>query len=147
MNYKKGFTLIELLVVIAIIGILSAVVMSSLGDARNKGADTAIIATLNNLRTIAVQFSNENAGFSYTGLLAVQRFKDGLDAATKDSGTAVYSGVGSDGNSWAVVAKLKKANVWYCVDHAEHSATTTNTYTSASFCTGANPSVCVCPTS
>ena len=37
--YKKGFTLIELLVVIAIIGILSAVVLTSLNSSRDKAQD------------------------------------------------------------------------------------------------------------
>lgn len=49
---NRGFTVLELLVVIAIIGILSAIVLTSVTNSRDKAKDSAI---LSNMRTIMTQ--------------------------------------------------------------------------------------------
>ena len=64
---KKAFTLIELLVVIAIIGTLSAMVLVSLGSARNKAKDARVSGAISQYRAGSEMYNASNNGFG-TGL-------------------------------------------------------------------------------
>jgi prepilin-type N-terminal cleavage/methylation domain-containing protein len=60
---KRGFTLIELLVVIAIIGILSSVVLASLGTARLKARDATRISDLKNVQLALELYFDSNQSY------------------------------------------------------------------------------------
>ncbi len=63
---KKGFTLIELLVVIAIIGILSAVVLTSLNSSRDKAQDTKKVNDVKQI-ALALELGRSQATGNFVG--------------------------------------------------------------------------------
>jgi len=63
MTSKKGFTLIELLVVIAIIGILSGLIIVSMGGAQNSAKDARIKTSMDQMRTVGALYYNTNGTY------------------------------------------------------------------------------------
>jgi prepilin-type N-terminal cleavage/methylation domain-containing protein len=91
LSRSKGFTLIELLVVIAIIGLLAAVVLASVGTARNKGVDAAVKSNLDNARAAAELYASNNSN-SYANVCSVGSSASPAGIATIVGGAATTTG-------------------------------------------------------
>ena len=101
---EHGFTLLELLVVIAIIAILAAVVLVSMSQSKDKGADAGVRSNLINARSQAeVFFTNSNR--SYEGVCndtSIGIFKQ-VQAAAKAYGVTPRSTyLDSDVGAWNI---------------------------------------------
>lgn len=118
---NKGFTLIELLVVIAIIGILSGIVLTSLGSARTKAKRSSAIASMSSMRAEA-ELGVDSSGNYVTDVCsngATGTVGKLLAAANAQNvGTAVCAQSGASGAtslSWAAEINLG-TNDYFCVD-------------------------------
>lgn len=130
---NKGFTLLELLVVIAIIGILTTIIIASLGSSRDKAKDSKAISQLSSMRTQAELYRSTygNYGPNTTncddpGTLFGPGQPESLNALIQDLG--YYSGaVGCyvDPDKWGVVVRTSDNNLW-CTDSTYNQVVSAN---------------------
>lgn len=135
--FRAGFTLIELLVVIAIIGVLATVILAVTGSARTKGADAAVKANLQSVRTQSgVFYANNNLSYLPSGgstfaiavCPAYNAAGTNMLSRDRNMADAIAEATSKGGNSnrcynsatvWAVAVGLKSsATASWCVDSA-----------------------------
>ncbi len=146
-NSQKGFTLIELLVVIAIVGILSAVVLASLGSAKSKGDDASIQATLKSVTNQAAIYHSQYGNYGVVAsTCSTGIFNDGttvgllklITAAQAKSASVACFSTTTPSAAFVVSAQLKtNTSKYWCVDSVGSSRMRTAAATStAQLCAG-----------
>lgn len=120
MRKMRGFTLLELIIVVALIGIITAITLVLLGDARAKGSDTAIRSQVTSARSQAELYYHLNNS-SYSGVCDAtlsddpQGIADFRTAANAENGGGAETCIDSV-DAWAFEVQLVRDNTQYaCV--------------------------------
>tara|TARA_B100000378_G_C17929744_1_gene372762 strand:- start:95 stop:511 length:417 start_codon:yes stop_codon:yes gene_type:complete len=127
---KRGFTLIELLVVIAIIGILSAVVLTSLNSSREKARDAQRISDIKQIALAMELERNSTTGAFITSPSMPTEIGTSLPDVPENNsgGSTTYgwinnSGAG-DSTSFCVFADLEAQDGYYAASEDGSGFTT-----------------------
>ncbi|MEK9131395.1 MAG: type II secretion system protein [Patescibacteria group bacterium] len=112
-SQSKGFTLVELLVVMSIMTFLASIVITSVGAARAKGADSTIKQAMNNMRGQASLIYNDTGSFSGVCNNSDPTLASAISQVNTLSGaTGQCNAVSTE---WAFASALKGGGYW-CVD-------------------------------
>jgi prepilin-type N-terminal cleavage/methylation domain-containing protein len=118
-NIKKGFTLIELLLVISIIGLLASIVLTSVGNSREKARTAIVLESLSSLKSQALLYSISHQN----------KFTEGINARTFDCITgsslaAIDKGFFNEPEVMKLLNKIE-ANSWSKVNPVCHISANT----------------------
>ncbi|MEX2054849.1 MAG: type II secretion system protein [Candidatus Andersenbacteria bacterium] len=128
----KGFTLIELLVVIAIIGILAALVLVALGNARAKANDARVKSGVSQLRVMAeIIYDKLNSAYESSDTIGVQacftgtpatQAECGNDASLATNATVLIDDINVANGTGAAVVAFSDAQT-FCIEAVLNDAT------------------------
>jgi prepilin-type N-terminal cleavage/methylation domain-containing protein len=125
---SKGFTLIELLVVISIIGILSSIVLVSMGGARAKARDARRQSDMRQIGSACELYMTDNEAYpAYAAYSNATATGAGIgtympsSAMPEDPGSGIYTWISNTGagnaQKFCVYAQNDATGTYYAASH------------------------------